>query len=300
MKEKRVLSALLVSAVIVACAAFCSGASLWEADSPALLSSVVKYGFDYETKEWTPRLTVEYQYDNAYPTSVCYTYPDGDFNSIKTFAYVFENGKPVSRKQFNEEGVLESITEYTDGNVTRIDAELNYEETVRTILYSYANGGAHFTLKLSSSHSEDPAGSYPGYSMEETDSVSVTTSKKDLLEKTVNTGLYANWNEGEEKEWMRFNGTYTAYYDKEGILSCTSSRFRAGPAGGEDLFELTKVNGRITEAVRSIRYPGQEAQPMAKYVFAYNDTKIDPVRYASMINAHIMDEDNNYYEFFWY
>ena len=99
---------------------------------------------------------------------------------------------------------------------------------------------------------------------------------------------------------MRFNGTYTANYDGDGILSGTSSVFRAGPDGGEDRFALTREKGRVKEAVRSLQYPGQEPMLTGRCVFEYTDVPVAPARYSNMINEHIMGPGNNYYRYYWY
>lgn len=154
-------------------------------------------------------------------------------------------------------------------------------------------------MYLFTRYDEDPAGERPGEYMEEVDSIRITT-QNGLLKRTLNTGMYANWSEGDPKEWQRFNGTYIANYDEDGILHDTSSSYRAGPPGGSLLFDVTKDNGKITEIVRSDRYPDRDIVPQNKYVFEYTDEAIDPARYANMINDHILSGDNTFYKFNWY
>ena len=302
-KKAGALFALLMAGIMLTGTACASGSPSQEVPGserrPALIRSVVEYGIDFETGEWYPRLETEYSYENGYPVTVVYKYPDDGYQYSKTFEYTFEDGLPVSMKQFDEEGVLESTTEYTNGKISRIDAESESGGTVTETLFSYTNSEEFFSLLLFSRASQSFEGG-PGFTMEEVDGVSVTT-RNGLLEKTVNTGLYANWNEGEEKEWLRFNGTYTANYDDDGILSRTSTEFRAGPPGIDDLFDLTWEDGRVTEAVWSQQDSEQDAMPMARFSFEYYDeTEIDPARYATMINAHIMGNDGNFYRFYWY
>ena len=295
MKTK--LSALIAAVLLFALSSCSTAAPAQKNTAPALIRSVTEYTMDYVSGEWSPVSVTQYQYENAYPISMVRTYEDGESSDQSSFVYVFENDLPVSMEQYNEAGVLTATTEYLSGRVYEIHTE--NEGFVGRTLFQYANGDAYFTLLLSSLTSPSLAEN-TSFPMEEVDSVSVTT-KDGLLEKTVNTGLYANWDADEEKEWMRFNGTYTALYDSDGIIHCTASEFRAGPPGGEDLFEVKWENGRISEIVRSIRYPEQEESTLlSRYLFAYEEIPIDPVRYAAMINAHIIGESNNYYKFFWY
>lgn len=303
MKKCRILFALLLAGILLTCSAYGSESPSGEASGqdrrPALVKTVTEYAVDYDTGDWYPRAVTEYSYENGYPVSVVSTFPDAEIQTSVSLEYTFEDGQPVLMKRYDEEGVLEETVEYTDGKIARILEESPNGNSVTETLLSYANGDTYFTLLLFSRVSQGIQDE-PGFNMEEVDSVSVTTSNG-LLDKTVNTGLYANWNEGEEKEWLRFNGTYTAYYDEDGILTTTSSVFRAGPSGSIDLFETTWEDGRITEAVWSIQNPDQDAEPMARFEFEYyDDLEIDPVRYASMINAHIMGNEANYYRFYWY
>ena len=124
--------------------------------------------------------------------------------------------------------------------------------------------------------------------------------ENDLLAKTVNSGLYANWNDGEEKEWMRFNGTYGLEYE-DGIVIRNHDAYRAGGDPIDFHFELNKENGLLMEAVKMMHYKGDEqATPDRRIVFEYSDIKTDEARYTRMVNAHLIDGDNNYYIFNWY
>ncbi len=257
-----------------------------------LLKSVSIYDWDYAGGDWVLARTISYEYENGYPVKMDVYYPDSDEHSIATFEYSFENGLPVTGKEYDAEGKLQKTRLFEKGRISEIlTGEAGSESFGRT-MYQYANGDAWFTLQLSSTV-------YDNFTMEEVDSVQVT-AQNGLLVKTVNSGLYANWNEGEEKEWMRFNGTYTANYDGDGILSGTSSVFRAGPDGGEDHFALTREKGRVKEAVRSLQYPGQEPMLTGRCVFEYTDVPVDPARYANMINEHLIGAGNNYYRYYWY
>ena len=266
---------------------------------PALLKSVDVYGIDYETKEWTLTNRLTYEYENGYPVKLDNYDVNLEEHMVTTFEYTFENGLPLTKKEYDREGTLQSTTDYINGKINEINST-SADGTVNTrTMYQYANGDAHFTLQLFSRVCMNEDMTQVDFTMEEVDSVQVTT-KNGLLARTTNTGLYANWNGNEDKEWMRFNGTYTANYDADGILNNTSAVFRSGPSGSKDLFAVTKENGMITEVVRSLQYEGQDAELQAKYVFAYTDIEIDPVRYATMINAHIIDPSNNFYRYYWY
>ena len=166
------------------------------------------------------------------------------------------------------------------------------------LMYQFGNGDGYFTLQVGSTYYAPDGEDSVGFTMEEVDSVQVTTANG-LLQKTVNSGIYANWNDGDEKQWERFNGTYAAEYDADGILQSTSSAFRMGPPGAADLLAITRENGRITEIVHSLQYAGQEPKADMKLVFHYTDTEISPARYAMMINDLVMGT-NNYYVYYWY
>ena len=136
--------------------------------------------------------------------------------------------------------------------------------------------------------------------MEEVDSIDVTKNGE-LLKKTVNTGMYANWNDGETKEWQRFNGTYTANYDSDGIIHDTTAVFRAGSFSGEDHIKVTKNKGRVSEVETSVYYPDNNTTMISdKYVIEYTDSEIDAARYANMINDIVLGQGNNFYKYFWY
>ena len=298
MKTSRMAFMILTTAAVFSCAA-CSSAPAETIKNPALIKSVTVYMTDYETKEWKKEYITEYTYENGYPVSTDTFNIAADMHSAETYEYVFEDNQPVSmKKTFSEGNQTETVT-YSKGKVSEILKTYNEGTAVSRTLLQYANDDPYFTLLLSSAVEKGMDESSSGACMEEADSVSVTT-KNGLLEKTVNTGLYANWNEGEEKEWMRFNGTYTAEYDADGILNRTSSVFRAGPPGAENFFAVTWEDGRITEVIQSSEFPGEEAVLQAKYIFEYTDIETDPVRYAAMINAQIIGGENTFYKYFWY
>lgn len=299
---KKAVVFLLAAALLLTCAG-CGfgGAAEKQALSPALVKSVTVYGLDFETKEWTQWMKTDYTYDsNGYPATSALSWPGADAPSVTVFSYEYEDGLPVSMR-CETDGIPDHTAEYTGGNLSISSECFENEQDTRHLIYMYGNGDGYFTSVLHSSHIG--AGPYapddPCYNAEEYDAVSVTT-ENGLLRKTVNTGLYSNWMDGEDREWMRFNGTYTAEYDEEGILTGTSSTFRDGQSGIDYVFDVTRTGGRITEVVRKMKMQDSDIQPDAKIVFEYYDTAVDSARYSLMINAHLMDRENNYYIYNWY
>lgn len=164
--------------------------------------------------------------------------------------------------------------------------------------FQYANGDEYFTLLLHENHSVFPEAPEMNDDSEEVDAVSVTSSNG-LLVRTVNTGMYANWGTEDEKEWLRFNGTYTASYDGGGIVVSTSSVLRTGPSGIDGRYDAFREDGLITEA--TVLYPeGSSWTGMTHFVFEYTDMEMSRGRYATMINSFLMGESSNYYKYFWY
>ena len=299
---KKAIVFLLAAVLLLACSGCgAGGSSKKQASSPALVRSVTLYGIDYETKEWTEWQRTGYTYDdNGYPSTLAEVWPGEDTPVVTVFSYEYENGLPVSMK-CETDGIPDHRAEYTNGNLSKSSECFEDGQSTRHLVYLYGNGDGFFTSVLHSSHMG--AGAYapddPCYNAEEYDAVNVTT-ENGLLRKTVNTGLYSNWMDGEDREWMRFNGTYTAEYDGEGILTGTSSTFRDGQAGIDYVFEVTRSGGRITEVIRKTKTPDGGTAPDARIVFEYTDTSVDPARYSLMINAHIMEEGNNFYIYNWY
>ena len=199
------------------------------------------------------------------------------------------------------DGVPDHTAEYVNGNLSKVSECFTDGQSTRYLVYMYGNDDGFFTSVLHSSHIEagSPDLSDPCYNAEEYDEVNIAT-ENGLLRKTVNTGLYSNWMDGEDREWMRFNGTYTAEYDDDGILTGTSSVFRDSQTGIDYIFEVTKADGRVTEVIRKTKTQENEIEPEARIVFEYYDTAVNPGRYTLMINAHIMEEGNNYYIYNWY
>ena len=296
---KKTIVLLLAAAFLLACAGCGAGGSVkTQPSSPALVKSVTLYGVDYETQEWTEWQRTDYTYDeNGFPSTVSLFWPDSDEPSVTTFDYEFRDGVPVSMS-CETDGVPHHTAEYTNGNLAQSSECFDDGQSSRHLIYMYGNGDAYFTSVLHSSHM-GAGPDEPCYNAEEYDAVKVTT-ENGLLRRTVNTGLYANWMDGEDREWMRFNGTYTAEYDGEGILTGTSSTFRDDQTAIDYVFEVTRKDGKVVEVIRKMKTEGQEPEAEAKIVFEYTDTPVDPARYSLMINAHIMERENNFYFYNWY
>ena len=87
-------------------------------------------------------------------------------------------------------------------------------------------------------------------------------------------------------------------------MSDLSAEYAVGPTGLATHFVITMEDGHITEAV--VQQGGEDENgkiqmdDMRKVEFEYTDIEISPQRYATMMNAHIMDEGNNYYIYNWY
>lgn len=271
-----------------------------EEDLPlALVQSVDCYGIDYETNDWELQRTLTYEYENGYPVRFERSEPQAEASEVTTFVYTFEDdGLPATREDYDEDGVLLRTTAYRSGSPFDVRYQDASGAQSGMLMYQYGNGDGYFTLQVGSTYYAPDGEDAVGFTMEEVDSVQVTTANG-LLQKTVNSGIYANWNDGDEKQWERFNGTYAAEYDADGILKSTSSVFRMGPPGAADLLTITRENGRITEIVHSLQYAGQDPKADMKLVFHYTDTEISPARYAMMINDLVMGT-NNYYVYFWY
>ena len=290
--------ALILAVLLLLSCTACGGKT--EKTDPALADSVTVYSVDYETGEWTVWSKTALTYENGRPKAVTTSYPDADYETVQTFSYVFEDGVPASMALY-EDGVLKSTAEYVNGRLSQVTNAYDFAENSRSLTYIYGNGDDYFTLVLHSSHMGDPSDpDAPFYNTEEIDEVSVT-AENGLLRKTVNRGLYTNWMDGEDREWMRFNGTYACSYDSEGILSSTSSEYRSGDTPVDYIFEVTRENGRVTEVVRKRKDMGTgEETNDAKIVFEYSDIPTDDARYSLMINAFILEEGNTFYIYNWY
>ncbi len=298
--KKRVL-ALLMTFTIFAVADSAPAQSEEKITDHRLVKTAAEYVVDYETGEWIKANAYEYTYENGYPVEIKEIDPDGEIMSVNTYEYTFEGGVPVTRKDYlNKE--LTKIVEYDQGRhyhekkiymagSKEVDGGDNY--------YAYSNQDEYMTLFLTETFEYDEDGIIDA-TKEEVDSVLVTT-KNGLLEKTVNTGMYANWGVDEKKEWMRFNGTYTANYDENGIVADTSAIYREGESGPQYRVEKTIENGLVTEIVlQDCINDKKEWTPYNKIIFEYTDISISESRYAWMMNAFAMGEGSANYIYNWY
>lgn len=312
-KITKQLSLILIFVLFVALLPACSTDSSANISNPSLVSKVTKYEIDYndDARPWAEACTYEYEYKDAYPVTEKMTELD---NVVDTnFDYVIEDGKPVSMTHNNPiSGDTVQVSYTGEGLVDRV---LSYDETGRKTgekVFQYGNRDDYFTLVLHEniiSPPEEPVLDH----MEEVDSV-IVTSENGLLRKTVNDGLFANYNDEEEKIWRRFDGSYTANYAANGILDNTTAIFASFPGSGNQYkFDLTVKDGRVTEVTRNNWVPAntenEEASteesdgkwdPELKFTFEYTDTEISPARYASMINYFLLDGGGNYYYYNWY
>ena len=263
-----------------------------------LLESVQRYRWDYRYDDWELAQTTSIEYENAYPVMIenLDNYDDAEPSKI-VFEYTFDGEKPVTRTETDLANNTITTVTYNDGRVYDYDMKSLSSGSTAKLMFQYGVGGEYFTMVL---HDEFRSGEgyAPDGMMEEMDSVSVTT-ENGLLKRTTNTGIYTKWSEGEEKNWVRFNGKYSADYDDDGIVSLLSAVYTLSGYEEQGRFEVKKENGRITEITRYIPYDG-EWKPYEQYVFEYNDTEISPSRYATMINYFIADHGGNYYFYNWY
>ena len=324
--------------LVVMCLSACSGGSAG-ITKPALISSAKIYEPDYANngEGWVLSAAHQYEYENAYPVSE--KRKDGDSEGIIKYSYEFKDDKPVKMKYTSpyEDGPVE--ISYTDDGV--VDRILSYDSTGRKIsekIFQYGNRDEFFTFVLQESIVSSPKDKIADH-MDETDSVIVTTANG-LLKKTVNDGLFANYNDKEVKVWKRFDGSYTAFYDDNGIVSETEAIFTTFPGSGKQYkIELTVKDGRVAEAIRyywsvpqdesagedagTVPEDGDESadsgstdqgsestntdssdqgvwEPEKKFEFEYTDIEVSPARYSSMINYHLLEGGGNYYIFNWY
>lgn len=266
--------------------------------NPMLVKKVKNY--DKVQGKWVNSSTLEYEYESSYPkTKKLYEYDEKNPH-ITTYDYTFKKGKP-SKMLSTDENDNTLAVNYENGLVMDDLYTTGDGSNSTQRIFQYGNNDNYFTFVFHKSTTLDVSGNnYPTYYAEETDSVSITT-KNCLLNKTINTGLFANYDEGTPDEWTRFNGTYTVNYDETGIIKNTSVISRQGYSGDVFKTKLIKKNGKITEVIK-YQYNDQTNKwnELKKIEIEYSDIKIDKYRYASMINALIMDEENTYYIYSWY
>lgn len=296
----------LLTAVMLLCTLFgCAAAEEEPTDeggvpglTPHLPQKVTEYDLDYETKTWQPVRSWTYTYENGYPVLVDCHEIDLDVHVVSAYQYEFENGIPVKRTFTDETYGRVTTVEYVKGKPYNITTLSNDGVYTSRDYFQYAGGDDYFTLVLHEHHSVYPDEPDMNDDAEEVDAVSVT-SANGLLVRTINTGMYANWIPSTEKEWLRFNGTYSATYDSDGIVVSTSVVYRTGNSGVDGRFDAYRENGLITEAT-VLNPDGTSWSGMTRFVFEYTDTEISAARYAIMINSFLLGEENNYYKFFWY
>ncbi len=297
--KKRVL-ALLMTCTIFAAAESAPAQSEEKITDPRLVKTATEYGLNYETGEWYKMNVYEYTYENAYPVEIKTTNSDGEVMPLNTFEYTFKDDVPMTRKDYLDKELIK-IVEYDQGrhyHEKKIYMDGSKEIDVGNNYYAYSNQDEYMTQFLTETFEYNDEDGIVA-TMEEVDSVLVTT-QNGLLEKTVNTGMYANWGIDEKKEWMRFNGTYTINYDKNGIAADTSAIYRKGESGPQYRVEKTIENGLITEiVVQNCINDKEEWAPEKKIIFEYTDTSISESRYAWMMNAFAM-EYNAGYIYNWY
>ena len=295
----------LAVACIMALTALTGCSSSGSITKPALVSKVTRYDIDYDTGDWYEVLDTEFEYENAYPVSIKEYDVDSDETSVRAFKYEFDGEMPVKAHITEAVGQTKEVSYTEEGYIDRIletmtDGFGTYEQ-----IYQYGNRDRYFTLVLHERVMINPdEPDEPDEHMEEVDSVMIDT-KDGLLVKTVNDGIFANYAGIENKKWERFDGSYTANYDGNGIVSETYAEFQTFPNPGPQLkFDITIEDGRVTEVVRN-HYSTADSEegswvPEQKFVFEYTDVEIDAARYASMINYFAMDAENNYYFYHWY
>ena len=271
-------------------------------DPLTLVSSVLYYEMDYSTKKWSRQSVTNYTYKKAYPTTIKVKETYADEAQVTKLKYTFrDNGIPKKMTAVNNDGTL-TVTYNSKGARYKSVTKSDYS-TLRQY-FQFAENKNFFSAVLHDGEYYEDDKKTISSTMEETDSISLTLSNG-LLKKTVNTGMYANVNAGEKKTWQRFNGTYRADYDTNGILKQTSAKFRMGVSGKEYSFIVKRKNGRITSVTRRRWVHPRDGQKgywenEGKILFKYTNIKISKQRYSSMINDAVIGSSNNYYFFHWY
>ncbi len=276
-----------------------TGEKLSSVTKHRLVKSVAAYERDYATDKLELTETTSLEYKNAYPVLIKTEPVDEDFETSETyFDYTFEGSLPKTCKITNNtSGDVKNI-EYNKGRVYNIKYDFESGSSAKDY-YQYSDDSEFFTSMLREEYV--PANEFfPAQLQEEADSV-LLVIENGLIKKSVNSGYYANWTEKTEKVWQRFNGTYTAEYDSDGIASVMSAVFRNGPSGVQKKIEVCKENGVITSA--TVYQPaGDKGEFIAvkKFEFEYADTEISAARYSQMMNYFIIGSGSNYYNNNWY
>jgi hypothetical protein len=271
-------------------------------DSPALFKTVTRYDMNFSTGEWYKKEVQEYEYENGYPVLIKYHDFDSDMDWQYSYEYSFNGELPVEMKEFDQDGILTRSAIYDENG--RRDRDYYYSDSgngTTERVYQYGNRDQYFTMvhhETLCKYPEEP--DTPDEHAEEVDSV-IVTRENDLLKKTVNDGLFANWADGQAKEWYRFMGSYTAEYDENGIAKELLSEYDDVSTNSKDRYDIMVEDGKVTEVVCRKYVTSDEPDGMAftKYEFEYSDVEISQARYASMINYIIMEGGGTFYIFNW-
>lgn len=301
---------ILLIAVILLSLTACAGGATPDSASPDTatadqttelryhpVSSVKTYHKDTAQGAWVLQSTTTVEYDRAYPTLFT-TVNEDDKEHPKTIAceYTFDGDMPLTRTETVNTANSKTTAEYQNGRLSTLttDSADQYTATV----YQYGGDDDYYTLALTETRkteSEDD----PAVINEQVDSVIVTT-QNGLLKTTSASGVYANWKDGDKKEWQRLRGSYLADYDDDGIIRMMTGDFGKDGKRVDKRFVTTRDGDRITEVVEEI--PGDEDTwtQLMKYEFSYSDTTISAVRYSLMINRFLVGDQSGYYTYNWY
>lgn len=307
--KHRVIAALLITVLLLSLA----GCAVTPTDSASpdtatpdqlsnirhrLVKSVKSFQKNAKTDEWELANTINITYENAYPALIETVYTDTEKDPSKTrFDYTFDGDLPETCIETADADDSKKTVEYQNGRVYTIRYETGTADSDTKIYYRYDNDDEYFTKVQQEMHaaaSEDSAAA----NNEEVDSITVTT-ENGLLKKTVNTGEYANWIEGEKKEWLRFRGVYTADYDGDGIVNIMTGDFGKDGIRIEKQFVVTRADGKITEVIEQIP-DGDSWTDLTRLTFEYDETEISPARYSLMMNYFIAGSQSKYYHYNWY
>lgn len=301
--KKRIAAIVIGAGLLLSGFSGCFSTPVLAAEEPMLVKTALQYDIDYSTGKWKKVMKTTYGYnDKGYPSSIN-TYDYAIKDSVKkTLTYTFNKNLPATMTEKTVGNELERTVTYNKyGQVDKSVSRIPSANSSDTSVYVYGTKN-YFSSVFHESIYLSGIGKDQKYNFrEESDTVSVSV-RNGLLKKTVNRGIYANWNDPEKKDWLRFNGTYTVNYDTNGIAQITSAVFRTGTQSGNQLkFKVARTNGLVTKVVRyrwNVDSGKWEADQ--KTVFTYTDIPVSNVRYACMINAHIMGIHSNYYIFNWY
>lgn len=306
---KKSVITLLIAAILL-CLTACGGGATPDSASPDsatadqvaespyhLVSSVKVYQKDAAQGVWIPQNTTTIEYDKTYPVRfTTVNEDDQEHPKITACAYTFDEEYPLTRVDTVNTSSAKTTAEYQNGRLSTVNITSGAKTS--STVYQYGGDDDYYTLALTETR-RDESGDDPAVTNEEVDSVIVTT-QNGLLKTTSDSGVYANWADGDKKEWQRLRGIYTADYDDDGIISVMTGDFGKDGKRAEKRFVTTRDGGRITEVVEEIPGDDDSWTQLMKYEFAYNDTAITPMRYSLMMNWVLAGGDNQYYHYHWY